>query len=78
MEQGLQERDAGQHGDAEPGEEQVPLIWSTIARTRISSDASIPRTSRWNFSAPAALRASAMPEERGSDAVSLTGGSPCW
>ena len=38
----------------------------------------MPRTSRWNFSAAAALRASAMPEERGSDAASLTGGRPLW
>ena len=44
----------------------------------MSSDASMPRTSRWNFSAAAARRASAMPEERGSDAASLTGGSPPW
>ena len=79
VQQGLQDRDAGQHGDAEPGEEQVaPDLVQRSPATRISSDASMPRTSRWNFSAAAALRASAMPEERGSDAASLTGGRPPW
>ena len=34
----------------------------------------MPRMSRWNFSAAAALRARAMPDERGSDAASCTGG----
>src|SRR4051794_7004117 len=52
--------------------------WSAIARTRISSEASMPRISRWNLNAAAARRASAMPEVRISAAASWTGGFPVW
>ena len=72
----LQHGDGGEHGDPIRVKSRSPWRWSSDRGRRISSDASTPPTSRWNFSAAAARRASATPEERGRLAESWAAGSP--